>query len=332
MAQTSNAMTRRAAIVSGAALIAGCGRAENRPFFLSDGQPADFPTVLAVEYMAQLLRERTGGRMDIKVYSGGQLGAERDTLEITTFGGLDMVRVNSAPLTSIEPMTAITSLPFLFRSQQHMRAALDGEPGEAILASLRRHNLIGLCYYDSGARSFYNTQHPIHTPADMRGLKIRVQNSDIYVAMVRALGADATPMPYDEVYQALVQGVVDGAENNWPSYESSRHFEAAQYYSLDEHVMGPEVLVMSLSRWERLSNEDREIVRQAAKDSVPYMRELWDARVAASRERILAAGVEVNEVADREAFASLMRPIWNRFVVTPEQVRVLRAIENMDVA
>ncbi len=279
--------------------------------------------------MARLLRERTGGRLDIKVFAGGQLGSERDTLEITTFGGLDMNRVNLAPLNSIEPLTTAPSLPFLFRSTGHMRRALDGAPGEAILASLEPHGLIGLCFYDSGERSFYNRRKPILTPDDMRGMKIRVQNSDLYVAMIKALGADATPMSLGEVYQSLVQGVIDGAENNWPSYESGRHFEAAPYYSLTRHVMAPEILVMSLSRWRKLSPEDRETVRQAAKDSVPYMRMLWDKRVDDARTRLLAAGVMANEVDDLSLFVDRMRPVWDRFVVTDAQKRLVRDIEDM---
>ena len=279
--------------------------------------------------MARLLRERTGGRLDIKVFAGGQLGSERDTLEITTFGGLDMNRVNLAPLNSIEPLTTAPSLPFLFRSTGHMRRALDGAPGEAILASLEPHGLIGLCFYDSGERSFYNRRKPILTPDDMRGMKIRVQNSDLYVAMIKALGADATPMSLGEVYQSLVQGVIDGAENNWPSYESGRHFEAAPYYSLTRHVMAPEILVMSLSRWRKLSPEDRETVRQAAKDSVPYMRTLWDKRVDDARTRLLAAGVMANEVDDLSLFVDRMRPVWERFVVTDAQKRLVRDIEDM---
>ena len=279
--------------------------------------------------MARLLRERTGGRLDIKVFAGGQLGSERDTLEITTFGGLDMNRVNLAPLNSIEPLTTAPSLPFLFRSTGHMRRALDGAPGEAILASLEPHGLIGLCFYDSGERSFYNRRKPILTPDDMRGMKIRVQNSDLYVAMIKALGADATPMSLGEVYQSLVQGVIDGAENNWPSYESGRHFEAAPYYSLTRHVMAPEILVMSLSRWRKLSPEDRETVRQAAKDSVPYMRTLWDKRVDDARTRLLAAGVMADKGDDLSLFVDRMRPVWDRFVVTDAQKRLVRDIEDM---
>lgn len=322
-------INRRMALAGGAAALAGCGRDGPRPLYSNDTHPEEYPTVQAVKEMARLLRERTGGRLNIKIFAGGQLGSERDTLEITTFGGLDMNRVNLAPLNSIEPLTAIPSLPFLFRSTEHMRRSLDGAPGERILASLEPHGLIGLCYYDSGERSFYNSRQPILSPEDMNGMKIRVQNSDLYVAMIKALGADATPMSLGEVYQSLVQGVIDGAENNWPSYESGRHFEAAQYYSLTRHVMAPEVLVMSASRWRKLSEEDRATIKQAAKDSVPYMRTLWDRRVADARARLLAAGVEANEVEDLARFVERMRPVWDRFVVTEEQKQLVREIEEM---
>ena len=276
-----------------------------------------------------MLREQTDGRLDIRIYAGGQLGSERDTLEITSFGGLDMNRVNLAPLNSIEPMTVIPSLPFLFSSTEHMRQSLDGATGDVILNSLVPHNLVGLCFYDSGERSFYNTRQAIRTPDDMRGMKIRVQNSDLYVAMIRALGADATPMPLGEVYQSLVQGVIDGAENNWPSYESGRHFEAAPYYSLTRHVMAPEILVMSLSRWRKLSEADQELVVNAAKSSVPFMRELWDARVAGARERLMEAGIQANEVDNLSDFQGLMEPVWENFIVTPEQEELVNQIQSI---
>lgn len=314
-------INRRLVLAGGAgiAALSGCGQA-SRPLLSSDTHPSDYPTVQAVEYMAKLLREESGGRLDIRIYAGGQLGSERDTLEITSFGGLDLNRVNLAPLNAIEPVTTIPALPFLFRSTAHMRATLDGPIGMEILDSLFPHDLVGLCFYDSGERNFYNTNGPILTPDDMHGMKIRVPNSDLYVAMIRALGADATPMPLAEAYQALVQGVIDGAENNWPSYESGRHFEAAGYYSLSRHVLAPEVLVMSRSRWQKLSEADRDLVRSAAKRSVPFMRALWDERVEGARERLIATGVQVNEVADLAAFQAAMEPVWDQFVKTPQQM------------
>lgn len=326
--------SRRSLLAAGAALggLSACGVKAGRPLLSSDTHPDEYPTVQAVHEMARLLRERTDGRLDIKTYAGGQLGSEQDTLEITVFGGLDMNRVNLAPLNSIEPLTKVPALPFLFRSNEHMRRALDSRIGDEILDSLAPHGLIGLCFYDSGDRNFYNTRRPIYTPDDMRGLKIRVPSSDLYVSMIRALGADATPMSISEVYQALVQGVIDGAENNWPSYESGRHFEAAGFYSLTRHVIAPEVLVMSKSRWDKLDEADRALVRAAAKESVGYMRTLWDQRVEDARRRLLEAGIKVNEIEDPAAFAAAMRPVWDRNIVTEAQRRLVSEIEAMGEA
>ncbi|MDJ0921862.1 MAG: TRAP transporter substrate-binding protein [Henriciella sp.] len=330
-------LTRRSALaVSFAATMStmsSCTKRSDRPLFAADTHPHDYPTVRAVEYMGARLAELTGDRLKLRMYPGGQLGEEKDTLEITVFGGLDLNRVNLAPLNAIAAETIVPTLPFLFRSQSHMRAAMDGAPGRAILNALEPYGLIGLCFYDSGARSFYNTRRPIRTPDDMAGLKIRVQNSDLFVAMVDALGADPTPMSYGEVYQALVQGVVDGAENNWPSFVSSRHYEAAGYYTLTGHVMAPEVLVMSTRAWNRLDETDRAIVRQAAEESVPVMRTLWDQRVRESRDIIAAAGVQVIDTLDQTAFQSRMAPVWDRFVTTPAQRRLVEdilAVENSD--
>lgn len=300
--------------------LAACSRSggPDRPLFVADAHPGEYPTVQALYALDEILDRRTNGELRLRVYAGGQLGAEKDTLEITVFGGLDLNRINIAPLNSIVPQTIVLALPFLFRSIAHLRATLDGEPGRRILDTMWSHGLKGLCYYDSGARSFYNTKRPIHSPGDMSGLKIRVQNSDIYVAMVQALGANPTPIPYGEVYQALVQGVVDGAENNWPSYESSRHFEVARFYSLTRHVLAPEVLVASRKTWEKLTPAQQEHLQAAAQESVPIMRRMWDQRVAQSRRRVLEGGVEVVEEVDHDAFSSRMRPMWNRFLTTAE--------------
>lgn len=321
----STSLDRRAFIGGSAALLAACEMRLSNKFTSTDTHVRAYPTVQAVIRFGELLTERTGGRLGLNVYPGGQLGNERDTLEITTFGGLDFNRVNLAPLNSIEPLTIVAALPFIFGSTQHMRSTLDGPIGDEILNSLKRHGLIGLCFYDSGSRSFYNTRGPIETPEDMRGLKLRVPGSDLYVAMVKSLGADATPMPLDEVYQSLAQGVIDGAENNWPSFESGRHFEVARYYSLTRHLLAPEVFVMSKISWDKLSRADQSAVRHAAKDSVPYMRELWDAQVAKSREIVLSSGVEVNEV-DPAPFTDRMTGMWNEFITTPQQRALVERI------
>jgi tripartite ATP-independent transporter DctP family solute receptor len=323
-------LSRRRLLAGGlaATLLPGltaCGATGKTTFYGADMHPSDYPTVQGFARFGELLEQRTGGRLKLKIFSGGQLGAERDTLEITSFGGIDFNRIALAPLNSIEPLTIVPALPFLFEDEAHMRRALDGEPGRQVLAALSRHGLVGLAFYDSGARSFYNTKRPIERPDDMRGLKLRVQNSDLYVALVRALGADATPMDLGEVYQALAQGVIDGAENNWPSYQSGRHYEVAPFYSLTNHVIAPEVLLMAKASWDGLAPADREIVLASARDSVPYMRRLWDARVAAAHDALLAAGVRLNRV-ETEPFRERMRPVWESFVVTPEQRALMKSI------
>jgi tripartite ATP-independent transporter DctP family solute receptor len=243
------------------------------------------------------MKERSGGKMSLQVFHSAQLGEEKDTIEQTKIGALQFNRVNMAPFNGIVPESGIPALPFVFRSTQHMRAVMDGKIGDDILAAFEPHGFIGLCFYDSGARSFYNRERPIHTPADMKGMKIRLIQSDIFVALVQALGANATPMPYGEVYTALKTGVIDGAENNWPSYESSRHFEVAKHYSLDEHSLSPEIFVMSKVAWDKLSAKEKEIVKSSAKDSVPFMRKLWDAQEKKSEAAVRAAPASCRSMA-----------------------------------
>lgn len=299
-------------------LLAGCSKRAQRarPLFAAETHPEGYPTVLALREIDRLLDQRTGGEMRVRVYPGGQLGVEKDTLEITIFGGLDLNRVNLAPLTSIVPEAQVLALPFLFHSVSHARAVFDGDTGQEILDAMTPHGLKGLCYYDSGARSFYNVRNPVRTPEDLKGLKLRVPNSDIYVAMVRALGANPTPIPFTEVYQALVQGVVDGAENNWPAYDSTRHFEVARHFSQTNHVLAPEVLVASSRSWAKLGAEEQDYLHAAARDSVAVMRTHWDARVEAARQHVLASGVQYVDDVDYAAFSALMSPVWDEFLTT----------------
>ena len=238
-------------------------------------------------------------------------------LEMTIFGGIDISRTSIAPLNSIAPETGVYSLPFLFRSTEHMRRVLDGPIGDEILAALEPHGLIGLCYYDAGARSMYNNLRPIHSPADIQGMKVRVMNSEVFVDMISTLGANATPMGFGQVYESLALGTIEAAENNWPSYESSRHFEVAPFYSVTQHVMVPEVLVMSRYRWRKLSPEDQVLVRRAAKESVHAMRELWDARVTTSRNAMVEAGVQIVDNIDKQPFMDAMQPLYEKYLKDP---------------
>ena len=327
-------VSRRGLLAGGTALAASAALPGCKPIMSgvltgADAHPGDYPTVRAVEFMGRYLSQRTDGRLDIKVFAGGQLGSETDTLEITSFGGIDLNRVNFAPLNSIEPMTLPFSLPFVFKSVSHMRRVVDSEVGDEVLAAMEPHNLIGLCIYDSGARSFYNQQQPIRSPADMQGMKIRVPASDLYVAMVNALGANAVPIPFGEIYQSLAQGVIDGAENNWPSFVGERHYEVTEYLSLTQHLLTPEALVMSKDSWDRLPPDDRALLREAAKASVVEMRRLWDARVEEAKSAIAASHIDVNEV-ETQPFADLMRPVWDQFITTPRQKSVVDRILAME--
>lgn len=283
----------------------------------ADTHPDGYPTVEAVKYLGELIKERTAGRYSVEVYHSAQLGEEKDTIEQTQTGVIDLNRVSMGPFNGIVPETAVPSLPYMFRSVEHMRHVMDGPIGDEILKAFETHDLVGLAFYDSGARSFYNTKKDITSIADLKGMKFRVIQSDVFVDMVNALGANATPMAYGEVYSALETGVIDGAENNWPSFESAKHYEVAKHYTVDQHQIVPEVLVMSKSSWDRLAPEDQAIVKQAAKDSVVKMRELWDAQEKKSREIVEKAGVKVSEI-DKQPLIDAMKPVYDKYLKTPE--------------
>lgn len=296
----------------------------------SDTHPDGYPTVEAVKHMGELLMERSGGRIGIEVYHSSQLGEEADAIEQTRLGVIDIIRASFGPFNNIIPETKVPSLPYIFRSVDHMRAVADGDIGADILAAFEPHGLIGLAFYDAGARSFYTSETPVRSIEDMAGQKFRVMQSDLFVDMINALGADAVPMPYGEVYSAIQTGVIDGAENNPPSYETALHAEVAPYYTLDEHLIVPEVLAISKITWDRLSAEDQDLIRQAAQDSVAYQRELWDAAEEAALEAVVAAGSEIIEV-DKQPFIDAMGPVYEQYVDTPELQDLVTRIQALEV-
>ena len=320
---------RHVAALAGAAFIAGfcaAAQAQNVTLRSTDIHPDGYPTIEAVKYMGQLLDQRTNGRIKINVFHSAQLGQEKDTIDQTRFGVIDMNRINMAPFNNLIPATNVPSLPFIFRSVDHMRKVMDGPIGDTLLKEFEKHDLIGLAFYDSGSRSFYNSKRAIKTPADMKGMKIRVQQSDMFVALVSALGANATPMPFGEVYSALQTGVIDGAENNWPSYESTRHFEVAKFYSQTEHSLSPEVLVMSKRSFDKFNAADQALVKAAAKESVAKMRELWDAREKASEAKVKAGGAQINAV-EKQPFIDAMKPVYDKFVTDAKLKDMVAAIQ-----
>ena len=303
-----------AAAALSAVLFGGAAYAQEITLKSSDTHPDGYPTVEAVKFLGELVKERTGGRIAIEVYHSAQLGEEKDTIEQTRAGVIDMNRVSLGPFNNIVEETQAVSLPYIFKSTDHMHKVMDGPIGDEILKAFEAHDLVGLAFYDSGSRSFYNARKPIKSIDDLKGMKLRVIQSDVFVAMVNALGANAVPMPYGEVYSAIQTGVIDGAENNWPSYESSKHYEVAKYFTLDQHLIVPEVLVMSKASWDKLSAEDQAIVKAAAKESVAKMRALWAAREAASEKTVRDAGSEVVVEIDKQPFIDAMKPVYEQFV------------------
>jgi tripartite ATP-independent transporter DctP family solute receptor len=310
----------------GIALAASTAQAQEITLRSADIHPDGYPTVEAVKYMGQLVSERSNGRIKIEVSNNAVLGNEKDTIEQTRFGVIDLNRVNAAPFNNLVPETTVLGLPFIFRSTEHMHHTVDGPIGDEVLKAFEPHGLVGLAFYDSGARSFYTTKKPIEKLEDLKGMKIRVQQSDLWIAMMQAFGANPTPMPMGEVYSSLETGVVDGAENNWPSYESARHYEVAKNYTLTEHSLNPEILVMSKISWDKLTPEDQSLLRQAAKDSVGKMRELWTAREKASEEKVRAAGNRIITV-DKKQFSDAMKPVYDRFVTDPAMKDLLERVQ-----
>jgi len=278
--------------------------------------------VQALMFMARLVEERTAGRHRIRVFHSRQLGEEKDTIEQTRVGAIDLNRTNVAPIGSLIPAANVLALPFLFRSFDHLHKVLDHAIGDEILTSSQRHGFVSLTFYDSGSRSIYNSVRPIRTLADMKGLRIRVQQSELMVEMIKALGAAPIELPYGQVSTGLSTRLIDGAENNWPSYVTTNHYKLAPYYTLTEHTMGPELLVVSPRAWESLSAEDQDIFRDAARKSSAYMRELWHGLEERSRQQAQAAGNTIISEFDRTPFEQAMNTIYAK-TITDQGLRQL---------
>ena len=254
--------------------------------------------------------------MSVVIYPSSQLGTEREMVELLQIGSLAMTKVSASPLEGFAPEMKIFSIPYIFRDNEHFWRVLNSDLGDELLSGVEDFRLKGLGYYDAGSRSFYTNDKPIETPSDLNGLKIRVLNSPTAVATVRALGGAATPVAWGELYTALQQGVVDGAENNPPSYYLSRHYEIARYYSLDEHTSVPDVMLASLPVWESLNEQQQMWLNKAMEDSVEYQRELWKTSTQASLEKVKAEGVTVI-TPDKAPFVEAVKPFHKSFENTP---------------
>jgi tripartite ATP-independent transporter DctP family solute receptor len=300
---------------------------EARDFRSAEIHPLDYPTTMTVRKIGNILSEKTGGKYNIKIFANSALGSEKDTVDLVRIGALDMVRVSTSAFHGVVPEAMIPAFPFLFRDIAHFRKTMYGAPGDKILAAFDRAGFVGLALWEAGARSVYGRK-PIRNLADMRGVKIRVQPSDLWVSLVQAMGGNPTPIAYAELYAALKSGVVDAAENNYPSYETAKHYEAAPYFSETQHVMAPEVLVFSKKVWDTLTKEEQRNIRAAVKETIPYYTELWTKKELASKEIAQKGGAMFISDVNRAEFIAAMKPVWDKYSPTPELKALVQEIVN----
>lgn len=289
---------------------------------LAETHAQDYPTTKGDYEFARLVEERTDGRIKIEVYHSSQLGEERAVIEQVQFGAIDFTRVSISPLSAFVPEFDALQMPFLYRSADHMWKVLEGDIGKEFFKNLEtsESGFVGLTWYDSGARSFYNSKKVINTVDDVKGLKIRVQEAPLMMKLVELMGGVPTPMPFGEVYSALQTGVIDGAENNWPSYFSTSHYEVAEFYTLDGHTRVPEITIASKISMDKLSRADQEIIKQAAWDSMGYQKEQWAAYEKEAESKIKAAGntITIPTPEAVKGFQEAMLPLYDE---QPDYVR-----------
>jgi tripartite ATP-independent transporter DctP family solute receptor len=287
---------------------------------LGHGLDTGHPVHKAMEVMKTRLEELSGGSMTINIYPSSVLGSEGQCIEMLQNGSLAMTKTSAATMESFIPSMAVFGLPYIFRDSDHYWNVLNGSVGKGLLEKGRSKFLYGLCYYDAGSRNFYTKDKPIRTPDDLKGLKIRVMSSQTAIAMIEAMGGSPTPIDWGELYSALAQGTVDGAENNPPSFTSSKHYEVCKHFTLDGHTRIPDILMMSTRVWDRLSPEQQGWIQQAADESVEFERKLWQEKTVEALEQAREEGVTVYEV-DTAAFAAKVAPMLEQ--IDDPQVREL---------
>lgn len=279
----------------------------------------------AMVFMSKVLEEKSNGTMTIKIYPNQQLGSERECLELLQIGSLGMTKVSAATMENFAPEFKVLNLPYLFRDQEHRFKVLEGEIGEKLLMSSRNKKLIGLAFYDSGTRNFY-ADKPIETPSDLKGLKLRVMPSQTAINTVRYLGGSPTPISWGELYTALQQGIVDGAENNLPSYYLNNHYEVCRYYSMDGHTAVPDELLISTKIWNELSDQQKQWLKEAAQESSEYQKKLWKQSEEEALAGMKKAGVEII-YPDKEKFREKVSPMYKEFEKDPEMKKMIKAIQ-----
>lgn len=312
-----------------ALFLAGCAELTDRKSIkLAHGLDTNHPVHRGMEFMAERLAEKSAGKLTLEIYPSGQLGSERQCLELLQIGSLGMTKVSAAVLENFAPNMQVLSLPYLFRDRQHNYRALDSEVGKSLLLQGEQFWLRGLTFFDAGYRSFY-AKNPIRTPADLRDKKIRVQESVTAMNLVRALGGAPTPISWGELYTALQQGVVDGAENNPPSFYTSRHYEVCKYYTLNEHTAVPDVLLIGLVAWRRLSPQEQQWLQEAADEAKTHQRILWQKAEQEALDAVRAAGVEII-IPDKKLFSDLTDELFEAYRDQPEMYQLIldiRAVE-----
>ena len=294
-------------------------------FLYAENQIADYPTTQGANRFAELVSERTDGRIKILVKHDAELGSEMQVIQQMQYGGIAFARISLSQLAEYIPEMNVLQMPYLYSGPEHMWRVLDGEIGDEFLLKTREHDLVGLSWYDAGARNFYSTS-PISCLEDIKGMNIRVQESDMMADMVSALGANPSKIVYSEVYSAIEQGIVDGAENNWPSYEAMRHYIVARYYTIDEHTRVPELQICSKAVWDKLDENDRKIIEECARESALYERTLWAEREKSSREVAEKSGITVIELSPEEKlrFREAMKSVYTKYC--GDQMDILQTI------
>lgn len=301
---------------------------DTKMLYLGHTLPQTHPVHKGILEFKRVLELRSDGKLKVKIFPDGQLGTERETLELLQIGSVAATKVSAATLSNFVPEYNILGIPYLYRNKEHMFNVLEGSVGKSILEKGSKFWLRGLCYYDAGSRSFYTSNKAIRTPEDLKGLKIRVQNNQMAINMVNSMGGAATPLAYGELYSAIQQGVVDGAENNPPSFVSSNHYEISKYYTLDEHSSVPDVLLIGTKYWNKLSKEERIWVQEAADQSAQAQKVYWRESVNESMKIIKDWGVEVI-IPDKSLFAEESKNVVEKFVKDfPNMAPIVNEIKN----
>jgi tripartite ATP-independent transporter DctP family solute receptor len=284
---------------------------EVRVLRLAHGLNTRHPVHETMEYMAELVKEQSNGKLIVQIFPSEQLGTEKECIEALQLGYLAMTKTSTAPMESFVPQIQIFGIPYLFRDSEHFWKVAMGPIGKDLLEAGQSKGLKGLCYYDAGARSFY-AKKEIHHPKDLKGLKIRVMKSVMAMQMIEVMGGSPTPISWGELYTSLDQGVVDAAENNPPSFDTSRHFEICNYYILDEHVRVPDMLVISTRVWNNLDSDEQKILANAVNKSVEFNRSLWKKAEKGSLEKVQEAGVTIIRP-DKKPFQEAVGPMWDKY-------------------